>query len=230
MARKKKIIQDNYNAAFPSRLRECVKNRGVTQSDIATALGKSRQAIGYYMDGTSSPDWETLVDLAKYLNVSADYLLGLSPYMDKEKENLTAPDMGLTEGAAAILSTYQKTGSAQMLNTLNSLIEAEATAHGYSPLQAIAAYLFFGKKIERIYKITDNGMIIEKKVPSDDESDIKRAFLVDSSVGTLLTIDDDALFNEALYNVMCQSLRDFKTMLRQRAEEDNSITGADEET
>ncbi len=229
MARKKKITQDSYNAAFPSRLRECVKARRVTQSDIATALGRSRQAVGYYMDGTSSPDWEMLVDLAKYLNVSADYLLGLSPYMDKEKENLTAPDMGLTEGAVAILSTYQKTDSAQMLNTLNSLIEAEATAHGYSPLQAIAAYLFFGKQVEHLYKITDNGMIIDKKVPSEGKDDGKKAFLVDSLGGTLLTIDDNALFDEALYNIMCQSLRDFKVALRQRAEEENSIAGADEE-
>ena len=52
--------------------------KGVTQQALGDSIGKTRQAIGYYVDGSSSPDWETLATIAATLDVSADYLLGLS--------------------------------------------------------------------------------------------------------------------------------------------------------
>lgn len=77
MPRKKNNQSENYNKAFPKNLREIMNNSGATQTELADYLGKSRQAISYYCDGSSSPDWETLVKIADYFNVSANWLLGL---------------------------------------------------------------------------------------------------------------------------------------------------------
>lgn len=79
MPRKRKEQSDNYYKAFPTALRELIKEHSTTQQALADHLKKSRQAIAYYCDGSSSPDWETLVKIARYFSVSTDYLVGESP-------------------------------------------------------------------------------------------------------------------------------------------------------
>ena len=52
--------------------------KGVTQDDVAKALGVSNKTVSKWENGTSSPDLTMLVALAEYYNVSTDMLLGLS--------------------------------------------------------------------------------------------------------------------------------------------------------
>ena len=106
--RQKEIpLYERYNTIFPTRLRAIMDELHVTQQDVADAIGKSRQAVGFYANGTSSPDWETIAHLAQYFNVSADWL-NLSRYLFSEpipKETLhftsegvkTATDFDLTD-------------------------------------------------------------------------------------------------------------------------------------
>lgn len=68
---------------------------GTTQKELSSVLGISRQAIGYYRDGISSPDFENLVKIANYFNVSTDYLLGESPYMNRKK--VAFDELGFSE-------------------------------------------------------------------------------------------------------------------------------------
>lgn len=53
--------------------------QGVTQSDIADALGISQQAYANYETGKRQPDNEMLIKLSDHFNVSTDYLLGRVP-------------------------------------------------------------------------------------------------------------------------------------------------------
>ena len=78
MPTKAKPNAANYKKAFPSRMRELLRVTGTTQKELAAHLAKSAQAISYYCDGSSSPDWETVAEIAKFFHVSADYLLGIS--------------------------------------------------------------------------------------------------------------------------------------------------------
>lgn len=68
----------NKKALFPSQLRELRKEKGISQESVARDLGVSKSTIGLYETGDTLPDAKTLYDLAKYYNVSSDYLLGLS--------------------------------------------------------------------------------------------------------------------------------------------------------
>lgn len=70
--------RDGYNKPIASRLRAIIDRDRLKQSDIAEKVGVTRQSISYYADGSSVPDAETLGKIADALNVSADYLLGLS--------------------------------------------------------------------------------------------------------------------------------------------------------
>lgn len=76
MPRPKKKQSDNYFKAFPSVLRRLMNDYNITQQVLADYLEKSRQAIACYCDGSSSPDWETLVSIARFFSVSTDYLVG----------------------------------------------------------------------------------------------------------------------------------------------------------
>ena len=55
------------------------------QKELADALGISRASVGYYENGTRTPDIEVLVKAAAYFSVSTDYLLGLTAYKSLEE-------------------------------------------------------------------------------------------------------------------------------------------------
>lgn len=115
--------QDNYNKAFPSVLRELMKDRKTTQAELASYLSKTRQSITYYCDGSSSPDWETLVKIATFFNVSADYLLGLSG--EPSKEPCAVDKLGLSPKAVnQIMSLHNYDEDRGLLSGLNILLES----------------------------------------------------------------------------------------------------------
>ena len=63
---------------FCERFNECLQYSGVKQVELAQAANVSKQCISDYKKGKSVPSIDTLYLICKYLDVSADYLLGLS--------------------------------------------------------------------------------------------------------------------------------------------------------
>lgn len=87
MPRKRTRTPENYHKAFPTRLRDLLKERGRTQEDLAAYIREkknlekfSRQSVAHYYDGSSSPDWETLNVIADFFGVSVGYLTGHEDY------------------------------------------------------------------------------------------------------------------------------------------------------
>lgn len=52
------------------------KEKGITQEELANALGVSNQAVSKWENGQNCPDIELLPAIAKYFNVSVDRLIG----------------------------------------------------------------------------------------------------------------------------------------------------------
>ncbi|MGI6429335.1 MAG: helix-turn-helix domain-containing protein [Syntrophomonadaceae bacterium] len=48
----------------------------LSQSELAQSLGISRSAVSSYENGTRDPNYDILLKLAAFFNVSTDYLLG----------------------------------------------------------------------------------------------------------------------------------------------------------
>ena len=65
---------------FTKRFNEILNTCGKTQSEIAKALNITKQCVNDYKTGKSRPSIDTLYALCKYLDISSDYLLGLSDY------------------------------------------------------------------------------------------------------------------------------------------------------
>ena len=62
---------------FVERLNELIENSGKQQKDICKDLGIYKQKFSRWKLGTTKPDFDELIKLAKYFNVTTDYLLGL---------------------------------------------------------------------------------------------------------------------------------------------------------
>ena len=60
------------------RLSELRKDRGVTQQQLAEAVSVSSNTISAYERGINEPDDKMKIRLARFFNVSIDYLLGLT--------------------------------------------------------------------------------------------------------------------------------------------------------
>ena len=62
------------------RLKLLRKQKGVSQKVVAEAIGVTLSAYSNYEQGLREPSNQILINLCKYYDVSADYLLGLEDY------------------------------------------------------------------------------------------------------------------------------------------------------
>ena len=58
------------------RIKEIRTQRGITQSELAKRINKSKSAVSGYESNAQIPPSEVLVSIATVLNVSLDYLVG----------------------------------------------------------------------------------------------------------------------------------------------------------
>lgn len=83
MPRKGDQAYKTENSIFAARLRKIMKERGENQTTLADKITSQyvtiqRQTISLYMNGQSKPDTERLTAISKVLDVSTDWLLGIS--------------------------------------------------------------------------------------------------------------------------------------------------------
>lgn len=106
MPRKQIKHPENYLKPFPSRLRILMSESSVTQQTLAECIGVSRQSVSCYCDGSTYPDWETIVNIADYFQVSTDWLLGRSEVRSIDLNiKKVCEFIGLSENAVLILNT-----------------------------------------------------------------------------------------------------------------------------
>lgn len=127
MGKQEKLDIEKYNATFPTILRELMSKHPTgghttTQKALAEEINIRPQTVSLYMNGSTKPTPDTLVNIAKYFDVSVDYLLtGVSSY-NKE----TNKELGLTEASICALKnangmeTFE--GMPKVIDTLNNLL------------------------------------------------------------------------------------------------------------
>ncbi|MCL2378280.1 MAG: helix-turn-helix domain-containing protein [Defluviitaleaceae bacterium] len=70
----------NFAVVLISKRRE----KGITQDELATHIGVSKQSVSKWENGISYPDILLLPQLASYFNISLDELMGYEPQMTKD--------------------------------------------------------------------------------------------------------------------------------------------------
>ena len=63
---------------FANNLKNLRAMKCISQAKLADVFGFTQQAVGRWEQGQFTPDYDTLVKLSKFFNVSTDYLLGRS--------------------------------------------------------------------------------------------------------------------------------------------------------
>ena len=74
------------------RIQSLRKARGITQEQLADAVGVSRQAVSKWEAEQSVPDLERVVAMAEYFDVTTDYLLrGIEPAPKRDSSSRVSP-------------------------------------------------------------------------------------------------------------------------------------------
>lgn len=63
---------------FPERLKELRKDKGISQYKLADELKVTRGNVSQFECGTREPNIQMICNIARYFNVTTDYLLGMS--------------------------------------------------------------------------------------------------------------------------------------------------------
>lgn len=105
------------------RLKNLRQKMGLSQTDVARALGVSRQSYNFYENGKRDPDTEMLKNIADYFNVSVDYLLGRN--IDSSAQSSINP-IGFTGDNSDIYELYKqlpKQKQALVLEVTKAMLE-----------------------------------------------------------------------------------------------------------
>lgn len=97
------------SAVFPSRIRELIKESGISQKDLAEDIGVTRQSLSLYINGQRTPDIEVLKRICGHFSISADWLLGLSEVKDFDIDvKAISENTGLSGDAIETLSGLEE--------------------------------------------------------------------------------------------------------------------------
>ena len=81
------------------RLKKLREERGVSQIRLNVEIGVAQESISAYERGKAVPTCENLIKIAKYLNSSTDYFLGLSdmklPYNRISLDKLSEEELNI---------------------------------------------------------------------------------------------------------------------------------------
>lgn len=83
---------------FSNLLKQLRAEKGVSQVELARAIGVSNGNVGDWERGRSKPGYDALVALSRYFEISAGRLLGLDDSLENKRGDLTAykQEQGLT--------------------------------------------------------------------------------------------------------------------------------------
>lgn len=97
-----------------SRIRELCKARKITVRKLEEVLGFGNSSINKWR-GTVSPSIDKIIEVAKYFNVSVDYLTGLSDNPCTLTEALGDEYLSEIMGAANAMSEEERSNMLQIL-------------------------------------------------------------------------------------------------------------------
>ena len=103
------------------RLKNMRETRGLSQADLASRVGVNAQQIYRIENGKSlNPGTDLIIAIARELDVSSDYLLGLTnnPHGQKGEDDLTNEERD-------ILSAFRRQDVAKMLKMVTGWVEKD---------------------------------------------------------------------------------------------------------
>lgn len=155
--------------AFSERLNKLLEEEDISQELFATRIGGSAAVVSKYRSGRGIPKSSALVRMSKVLNVSTDYLLGLSELKSRnDEEKVVYKVTGLSDDAIKVLKEHKLEAVLPPLNSprlaaINYLIEQDLETDSLAGdklrlLSDIADYLSIHADAKNKHSITYKGI------------------------------------------------------------------------
>jgi transcriptional regulator with XRE-family HTH domain len=78
-------MDNNYNEIIGQRINAALALSNIKQKELAKELGVKDNVVSYWCSGKRTPNTEQIIKISKMLNISSDYLLGLSDAATSDK-------------------------------------------------------------------------------------------------------------------------------------------------
>ena len=115
------------HTAFGKRLFALRKTRGLTQVQLADALGTTQRVISYYETEAELPPSTAIIPLARVLEVSADELLGLKPTEPNGNSSVQKQRLWKRFQKMDVLPTKDQRAVIRLINSLAGSVHADAS-------------------------------------------------------------------------------------------------------
>lgn len=107
--------------AIGNRINSALALRKMKQKELANSLGVTANTISYFCSGSRSPNLAQIIQISKTLNVTTDYLLGLSN--DPSPTPSAVDELGLPEKAISYFAGLQHSQNAELAETVYRIME-----------------------------------------------------------------------------------------------------------
>lgn len=139
---------DDYKIKIGKRIETALAVSGKKQKDLAEYLSILPNTVSYFCKGTRTPNTEQIIKISQFLNVSADYLLGLSEAMTIDTDIQTACKVtGLSEKAVENLNNINILYTPIMIGVIDELICDFDHENEKGVLEDIFKYLLFNSQL-----------------------------------------------------------------------------------
>lgn len=166
---------DKTRVKLAERLCVCLDDRGWNASKLASKANISKSSISTYMSGDQCPSISLIVKLAEALEVSTDYLLGLSD-LESPKEDLKTVYAltGLSDEAIIALKEIYDMSKQEdkeekefkpYKRTYNMINYLLANENRYNLFIFLANYLFFRDIYREAFELQKNSK--DKNIPAE---------------------------------------------------------------
>lgn len=197
--------------AFSKRLNKLLEESDISQGAFATLIGGSPAAVSKYRGGKGVPKSSVLARICLTLDVSADYLLGISDLKSKNNEDKIVHQVtGLTDDAIKVLKDHKLEAklspfSSPRMAAINYLIgqdleHPQLEDSNFKLLSDIADYLSIRADVKNSHTITYEGIVKYK----DSDNSLIRA------ISTKALAFDDEIIDAILIDRIKFKLKELK--------------------
>lgn len=120
---KRRIPREERFGEFSKRLKHVRELKGISQRQAAEDLNISPQNLSYYENGRDA-GYGLLVRMARYYDVTVEYLIGASPVMQRENVDINK-DIGLNDKTINLLRQRNKFGYSYAADIVNEIVRTE---------------------------------------------------------------------------------------------------------
>ena len=160
------------NREIGQRIYDALDAKGMQRKELAEKTGILANTISYFCSGTRIPNVDQLISIAKALDVSTDYLLGLTESMQLSVDARGVSDYtGLSDRAIAIL--HDENISIDVRRIINILAQSTYYIHFASSL-----FQYLNSETANIYDMNGNELLNYSLALKDYEGDAEKTISI----------------------------------------------------